>query len=173
VAENRGLTNVDADGVAWNETFEPWSFKEDSPAATPDVTQMTVVFWDNQFIDDFKVTWSYDVATNSYTRSYGDQPHLDLNTEKQISAKNVVILFMKESRANDGYDNNLHLLYANKGTGTAFVFQDGTVVEAKWRKKDRESRTVITDASGKELALNAGRTWLEIVPMKGQDSLEY
>ena len=35
---------------------------------------------------------------------------------------------MAESHANDGYEDNAHLLYDDKGTGKAVVFMDGKQV---------------------------------------------
>jgi hypothetical protein len=72
---------------------------------------------------------------------------------------------MKESRANDGYENNLHLLYTDIGTGKSIIFQDGKAVEGTWNKKDRKSRMIFKDGSGKEIKLNRGQIWIEIIPL--------
>jgi len=171
-AEKRGLTSVDEDGVAWNSTFVPWKFKEDSASANATATDINYMFWE-QFADSYLVDWKYDSATNRYLRNNGGQPHIDLNTEKQISAKTVILQVMKESRANDGYENNIHLLYANKGTGKAMVFQDGTVTEGTWKKADRTSRTVFYDKAGKEIALNKGQVWISTIPAQSESMIKY
>ena len=56
---------------------------------------------------------------------------------------------MRESNANDGYENNVHLLYGTKGSGKAIVFKDGKKITATWKKQSRTARTILTDQSGK------------------------
>jgi len=80
-------------------------------------------------------------------------------------AKTVILVFAKESRANDGYINNLHLLYKNKGSGQALVFQDGEVIKGTWNKKERQTRMIFEDSYGKEIKFNRGPIWIEILPI--------
>ena len=68
---------------------------------------------------------SHPEKTNSYKRTNGGTPHIDKNTGKQLEAKNIVVMFAKESPANDGYEGNVHLLYGTEGIGEMIVFQDG------------------------------------------------
>ena len=72
---------------------------------------------------------------------------------------------MRESRANDGYEGNLHLVYGTSGSGNAVVFQDGKEVKAKWSKKNRTGRLIITDSRGQEIKYNPGLTWFSILPL--------
>lgn len=160
--EERGLSNVDEDGNSWDEDFTYYEYKEDEPEGSrPQSQSISYVAWDGQ--DDYVVDWQYNRATNSYVRSNGGQPHIDLNTEQPISAKNVVVLFMRESRANDGYEGNLHMIYGTKGTGNALVFQDGKEIEAKWSKSNRTSRLILTDSRGQEIEYNPGLTWFSVL----------
>ena len=50
------------------------------------------------------------------------------------------------------------------GSGKAYVFQNGTVTESTWNKKDRGSQITFTDGSGKEVQLNRGQTWITAIP---------
>jgi len=63
-------------------------------------------------------------------------------------------------------DNNKHLLYQTTGKGKVIVFQDGEAIQGTWEKKDRESRTKFFDSQGKEIKLNRGPIWIEIVPAR-------
>lgn len=163
-AEDRGITNVDEDGNEWDEDFTYYEFKEDaSESSRPAAQTISYNPWDGY--GDYAVDWKYDKGSNSYLRSNGGQPHTDLNNEQQIKAKNIVILFMRESRANDGYEGNLHLLYGTKGRGEAVVFQDGKEIEARWAKANRTSRLIITDARGQEIKYNPGLTWFAVLPL--------
>lgn len=158
----RKLTNVDVDGVKWDEEFTSYEFKDDAPAsARPASQKISYNFWEGY--DDFRVDWTYDKVSNSYLRSNGGEPHTDLVTKKQLSAKNVIVLFMKESRANDGYEGNLHMLYGTKGTGKAKIFMDGKEIDGTWSKKNRQAHLFIKDNRGQDIELNRGKIWFSVV----------
>jgi len=162
--EERGLSNVDEDGNSWDEDFIPYEYKEDTAEGSRPASQsVSYNAWDGY--GDYLAAWSYNRSTNSYLRSSGGQPHKDLNNDQQISAKNIILLFMRESRANDGYEGNLHLLYGTTGSGNAVVFQDGKEIKAKWAKKNRTGRLIITDSRGQEIKYNPGLTWFSILPL--------
>ena len=61
-------------------------------------------------------------------------------------------------------DELKHLLYTTTGTGKTLVFQDGQVIKGTWTKTERQSRTIFKDSGGKEIKLNRGPIWIEIVP---------
>lgn len=163
-AKKRGLTTVDKQGTSWSKGFVPYTFKDDTPGAV-EANTIHIEFWEGY--KDYMVDWKYNKATNSYARVNGGAEHIDKNTNKQLVAKTIVVLYMEESSANDGYENNAHLLYENTGKGKAVVFMDGKQIKANWSKKDREGKTIITDASGKEIAFNRGKLWFEILPLDG------
>lgn len=158
----RNLTNEDEEGNKWDEEFTAYPFKDDAAAsARPAVQTVAFDFWEGY--SDFTVSWKYDKTTNSYLRSNGGKPHTDLNTKKQLSAKNLVVLFMRESRANDGYEGNLHMLYGTKGTGNAKVFLDGEEIDATWSKKNRTAHLFLKDKRGNDIELNRGPIWFHVV----------
>lgn len=160
--DKRGLSQKDKDGEMWDTTFVPYTFKDSDPLASRGSSQkINFEFWEGY--KDFAVEWNYDKAANTYLRKTGGVNHTDRNTKTTLAAKNVVILLMKESNANDGYENNLHMLYGNKGTGKAEIFMDGKEIKGTWSKKSRTARTQLFDAAGKPIQLNRGLTWFEIV----------
>lgn len=160
IGEKRGWTAKDEMGAGWDAKFVPWKFKEDGVGST--TAKIEAAFWDGQ--NDYKVTWNYDAACNCYKRKNGGNDHMDLNNNKQLSPKNIVIRFQKESRANDGYEGNVHLLYANKGQGKALIFQDGKVIKGTWSKTNRLAREKFLDEKGKEIEFNKGQIWLQTIP---------
>jgi hypothetical protein len=168
-ADKRKLTNVDEDGKSWDTDFSPWKFKKDEPASTPTATKITFDFWKNS--PDYTVEWDYDKATNSYKRMTGGKPHMDKNTNKQITAKNVIIAFAKESFANDGYDVGQRMLYKVTGTNDAIVFMDGKAIKGTWKKAKATDQMRFYDESGKEIALNGGVDFVEVVP--DDDTVSY
>ncbi len=161
-AKNRKITNVNSEGESWTKNFTPYTFKDDvALSARPAAQAISFDFWDEY--GAYGVSWVYNKANNTYLRSNGGKPHTDLVTKQQLQSKNVVILFMKESRANDGYEGNLHMLYGTKGTGNAKIFMDGTEIDGTWSKKNRTAHLSIKDKRGKDVEFNRGRIWFEIV----------
>ena len=158
----RKLTNEDVKGNKWNENFTSYGFKDDAAlTARPSTQTIPFNFWDGYA--EYSVAWVYDKSTNSYLRTNGEKIHLDLNTKKQLSVKNLVILFMRESRANDGYDNNLHMLYGTKGTGNAKIFIDGQEIDGTWSKKNRTAHLFLKDKRGQDIKFNKGQIWFSVV----------
>lgn len=161
-AKNRKITTEDEKGVRWDKNYTPYTFKEDEKIdARPASQSISYNFWDGY--GDYEVSWTYDKSTNTYLRNNGGKMHTDLNTKKQLSAKNVIVLFMKESRANDGYEGNLHMLYGTKGTGNAKIFMDGKEIDGTWSKKNRTAHLFLKDKRGKDIELNKGKIWFSVV----------
>lgn len=164
-AKDRKLTTLDEEGTRWDKSFVPYQFKDDTPAASPNATNIHVEMWEGY--KDYAIDWKYNKALNNYVRSNGGAVHMDKNTNKQLTAKTIVVLYMDESHADDGYENNAHLLYENIGKGKAVVFMDGKEIKANWSKKSRTGKTIITDTTGKEIQFNRGKLWFEILPLDG------
>jgi len=166
VGSDRSLTNVDKDGVSWDTHFVKYTFKDDTVSSQrPAAQTVHLEFWDGN--GPYAVDWFYDPTNNIYKRNNGGQPHIDLDTKQQLTTKNIVILFMQEENANDGYENNIHLLYHNKGTGKAAIFIDGKRTDGTWRKDSRTSRTLLYDASGNAIQFDRGVIWFTILPVNG------
>ena len=163
----RNLTNVDAEGVKWDASFESWKFEDDAALADRGtVSKVQLGFW-NSLANDFSVVWNYDKTKNIYYRTNGGVAHIDKNTNKQLDAKNVIIVFAKESPANDGYDGG-HILYQLTGTGDALVFQNGKAIKATWNKKDPETRMRWYDENDKEISIVRGKVFVEIQPIENK-----
>ncbi len=170
-ADKRGWTNLPPERLRkaasktaktpasfdWKDLYTPWKF-QDGSAGKGTVNRISFEFWTG--FKDYAVTWEYDQATNSYKRILAGEPHVDLNNDKQIMAKNVVVLLTDEKGP---IDDKKHLLYATEGTGDALIFQNGEAIKGKWAKKTRESQLTFTDAKGKELEFVRGLTWISIV----------
>lgn len=165
-AKSRKLTNVDEDGKQWDEKFVPYTFKEDAPLSQrPTKQNVGITFWEGYA--QYAVDWTFDRETNMYKRGHKGAAQIDNNTDEQLTAKAVVVLFMQESNANDGYENNAHLLYKTQGTGKAIVFMDGKRTDGTWRKESKTARTILLDNAGSPIQFNKGTLWFSIVPTTG------
>lgn len=158
VAAQRGWTDKDEEGVSWTESFTPWKFKEEAKEKGT-VAKIDMNWWSGY--KDYNATWDYDTATNEYKRSTGGQPHMDQEANVQLSAKNVVVQFSKETGP---VDTHKHMLYETVGSGDALIFMDGNVIEGSWSKKSRTARTIFMDGKGKEVTFNPGVIWIEVIP---------
>lgn len=165
VAQKAGFEAQDAEGVNWLDNFRPWRFKEEAKE-TGLVGKISFDFWEGY--KEYSVIWEYDQEKKEYKRSHGNGPHLDFNTNEQLTAKVIVIQKTKETGP---VDVHKHLLYQTTGSDELLVFQDGQVIKGKWVKKDKSSRTIFYDAQGREIDLNPGRIWIEIVPTRSK--IEY
>ncbi|OGK72749.1 hypothetical protein A2446_05450 [Candidatus Roizmanbacteria bacterium RIFOXYC2_FULL_38_9] len=160
----RELTNVDEDGVSWDKNFTSWKFQDDAKTQDRGTTKkIELGFW-NAFANAMSVTWNYDMQSNAYKRSNGGAVHVDKNNNKPVIAKNVIVVFAKESPANDGYDGG-HILYQLTGTGDALIFQNGGAIKGTWSKEDEETRMKFFDEKDKEVSVVRGQVFVEILPI--------
>ncbi len=107
----------------------------------------------------YNVEFSYEKEGNRYLRNMGGKKHVDEKSGKQIASKVVVALVMKKGFMPNGY----HTKYETTGSGKMFVFQDGAVMKGTWKKTARDKQFTFTDADGKAIELNPGKTWITIV----------
>lgn len=166
VAANREWTNMSPEmkvgkkvvpGTDWKDGYTPWEFTKEK--LTPGETKtISFEFWTG--FSQYGVKWEYDAATDSYKRTMAGEPHVDLNNNQQIMAKNVIVLMTKEKGP---IDELKHMLYTTTGTGNALIFRSGQVEKGSWSKKDRESQLVFTDRKGKSIAFNPGMVWISVV----------
>ena len=82
--------------------------------------QQILTFHSGKVWLDYDVNWKYDSANNKYLRSNGGNEHKDLENGEQLTAKNVVIVFVKEEGP---VDKEHHMLYTVTGKGEAVVFK--------------------------------------------------
>lgn len=168
IGAKKGWGVTDALGVRWDKNFVPWKLlkKDEAVSAGTAATKIDVNFWESQ--KNYTVQWNFDQTCNCYKRKNAGEDHTDLNNKKQLQPATVIVRFMKESRANDGYEGNAHLLYANKGpqapSGRALVFMNGKVIKGTWNKANRLGRETFKDESGKEISFVPGQIWLQTVP---------
>lgn len=165
VAEKMKWTNVDEKKVSWDKNFVSWKFKNEA-ANGATVNDIKFDFWKSQ--PSYSVQWKYDSATNSYKRFNGGESAMDHNTDEQLTAKNVLIQFVKETGP---IDEHQHMYYEVVGTGKIMVFNDGKVTMGTWSKASPFARTKFVDDSGKDIQFNPGQIWIELVPSGNQ--IEY
>lgn len=106
----------------------------------------------------FNVAYDYDSTSNSYNRKLAGVAHVD-REKGQLTPKVVIIMKTSISTAADGSHQNI----ATTGSGQAYIFQNGTVIEATWSKGSAKEQLLFKDADGKEVPLVRGQTWITTV----------
>lgn len=162
IAELNALEN--AKGFATSD-FTGFLRKAQQASKTPSPTTIDFAISSS----DYNVEYQYDAANNDYKRSEGGAAHMQVDqagTQTQIAPKVVVAMVMPNSLESDG----LHNQYGTVGSGTAYVFQDGTVTVGTWSKSANNAQITFADDSGKTLYLDDGYTWLTALGSKSDVS---
>jgi hypothetical protein len=119
---------------------------------------------------DYNVAWEYNPGGNDYLRYMGGAPHKDAVTGDQLTAKNVIVLFTDESPSYDPYTPGaIHM--RTEGTGKVIAYLDGSSITGTWSKADVGAPLKVLDSKGKEITLDKGNTWIEVVPTGNQVSV--
>jgi len=108
----------------------------------------------------YNTSYTYDATAKVYKRTMAGQPHFDEKSGKQISPSVVVALVMSSGIHPDGVHSN----YANVGSGKVLIFQNGVVQEGTWTKATDKAELSFKDATGTNIALNPGQTWITAIP---------
>jgi hypothetical protein len=147
-----------------------WTFKEPIDLADRPGRGSIVVPYSGD-----RITYTYDRASDRYLRGTSSETtQHDAATGEVIAPYDVVVLFMSTAAlANNPLDGNnlahhrLDIRYT--GTGRALVFRDGTLITARWSKKDDASPTRLLYASGPlkgtPVPLVRGQIAIQIVPI--------
>ncbi len=142
-------------------TFSVWKFKDEATSsARPTTQKLTLKFTGNP---SYIVTWNYDPEKNEYVRGNGGLPHLDSGTGEVITAKNVIVQFVKTTYL-EVTPGKMGRGMETTGMGEVRIFRDGVSISGSWKKPTSTSRTVFLDTSGNEIELNRGKIWVEVNP---------
>ncbi|MBO7338652.1 MAG: DUF3048 domain-containing protein [Lachnospiraceae bacterium] len=153
----------------YRETFEQaFQFANDKLATYPDAKDV-VKIWPGGKVQnaggygnfaDKNPHFEYDAEKHLYYRyQFGDVMTDAMNGQK-IGVTNVVLkLCHGEERMPDDarYD---FLAFGVHGTGKAYVFTNGKMIEGTWEKSSDPGADYLYDEEGNEIVLNQGKTWI-------------
>ena len=119
------------------------------------------------------VEWHYDPETGRYYRSSDGQPHYDANTEEQISAANVVLVYaghyltdIVESQWQDTIHWSVQITVWPEGD--AVILRDGVRYEGRWLRPSRDEMLSFQTYDGDIIYLKPGNTWFQLLPLPEQ-----
>ncbi len=110
-------------------------------------------------------TFTWDAAANGYRRSQNGTPTVDGDGSGPILAKNVIVMntdiwqtsVLEDSLGSKGLD------YRMTGGGAVAVFRDGLRMDGTWKRDGPLDMFTFWDASGKQLLLEPGQSWIHFI----------
>lgn len=139
-----------------------WPFADLSPAGGQKGATISIPYSNYS-----QVKYGYDSSRQLYNRWADGAKHLDALTGEQLTARNVVVLFVNhvETLIVEDSLGARSIQIQLWGTGRALLFRDGQIFEARWTRKDRFDPIRITDNAGHLLPFKPGNTWIELAPL--------
>lgn len=139
-----------------SEDLEGYLFHEEvTPVKGEDAADITI-----QFAGDNQTRFVYDEDSGTYLRFKDGAADLDENNSQQIAAQNILV---------QKADSSIYMAPLKKidhfGTGVGIYFSQGKQIPVTWSKDPNYSyaKTYFFTEDGKELVLNPGQTWIEVV----------
>ncbi|MFN0027741.1 MAG: DUF3048 domain-containing protein [Acidimicrobiales bacterium] len=101
---------------------------------------------------------SYSWNGSSWDRATGGRPTED-TTAGQVSPQNVIVMFTNYAASPaDAASPDARTV----GSGDAWIFTDGKVIEARWVRGTATAAIQYVDGDNKQIPLTPGQTWVEL-----------
>ncbi|MEE1009718.1 MAG: DUF3048 domain-containing protein [Agathobacter sp.] len=109
-----------------------------------------------------KPWFEYNDETGLYDRFEFGNEQIDGNTNTQISVKNIIIQNCSSSIMDDVGRLDFKLF----SSGTGKYISNGKCIDITWKRNSKDDVTHYYDKDKKEIVLNQGKTWIELVEDK-------
>lgn len=100
--------------------------------------------------------FTYNPEDRLYYRSQYGKEQIDEYNDEQVAVTNVVFKVC-HGEVRDAKD---YLAFQVHGSGTAYVFTNGKVIEGTWKRDGDYKPNIFYDKDGNEIVFNQGRTWI-------------
>jgi len=161
LVENKWPKNTD--GTSYAPSSHTFNFSN-SPSRGQDSAIAVYIPYDTS---DHFPHYTFNASTRQYERWYNGKEQFDGRAKladgsnKRIVASNVIVQFCKLEYMNR--NAQMPIVYTT-GSGVMDAFIDGRHIRGKWVRNALADRTVFLDASGSEITLLPGKTFIQIVP---------
>ncbi len=122
--------------------------------------------------------WRYDSQAGQYARWSDGQPHTDANTNKQVTAADVVVLYSwhqfdytiveSEFQGSKSYSVEIQLWTL----GPALVCRDGQCIRGLWNRWNKADMLTFWTEDHQPIYLKPGNTWFEVVNLPAATELQ-
>jgi hypothetical protein len=155
LADSRGFPNLPPLGPIWE--FGPLVGVEPASTATMSFSAGTTVHW------------AWDAEAGLWLRSVGTQPTMVFDQQReqtQLGFPVLIALQVVQYTASPPPGQSGSSLPASRtvGSGRAFIFVDGMVVEGTWERATEEEWFRLVDSDGATLPIPPGKAWVSLVP---------
>lgn len=114
------------------------------------------------YSDYMTTSYTYDSENKVYKRYANSKEHTDAVTKEQYTAKNIIIMKVKNYRVDSYGRQNLD----TTGKGEGYFITNGYARKITWEKEKRSSKTVYKYLDGTEIVLNDGNTFIQVEPIE-------
>ena len=103
------------------------------------------------------IRFEYNEEDHQYYRYQYGAAQVDADNDQQLAVTNVVFKVCTGQVRGDEGD---YLLFGVHGTGKAYVFTNGKVIEGTWKRDSDYAANMFYDQNGNEIVFNQGKTWI-------------
>jgi len=118
------------------------------------------------------VEWRYDAENGRYWRWADGEPSRDKNTDTQVSAANVIIVYaihQIDMSICEFQQGDRCLAFSTEiqiwGQGRGTIVRDGQAYDVTWKRERRSDMLTFYNAAGDAVPLQIGNSWFQIVPL--------
>ena len=144
----------------------PFAFeKPGSPRVLAGGSCQSVDF-DFSGVSSYSHTFNYDAQDGLYYKRIGGEP-MRQDGGEQMAVTNVILLYCGVRNIGDASGH----MEMDLSSGTGVYISNGTYEEIRWEKGSAAAPLELRDASGKTLVLNAGKSYIGLVPTSEKSSV--
>ncbi len=114
------------------------------------------------YSDYMTTSYTYDLENKVYKRFANNKEHTDAVTREQYTAKNIIIMKVKNYSVDSYGRQNLDTI----GKGEGYFITNGYARKITWEKSTRSSKTIYKYLDGTEIVLNDGNTFIQVQPIE-------
>jgi hypothetical protein len=159
---------AESEGFAQRPHLRGFAFHPDLPAGdTGSVNEIDLRYRAT------RVRWVYDADQQKYLRYADGLPHFDANTQQQVTADNVVIMYSEhveteiiESQWQGNISWSLQIQMWDQQP--VILFRNGKRYDGYWTRTVREDLISLRTMDGELLYLKPGQTWFQVVRLQEQ-----
>ena len=116
-------------------------------------------------------SYEYDKENKVYKRFMSGKANVDLQTNEQYTAKNIIVYKVKNYTLSDGENKGRQEL-SNVGNGSGYYISCGYAVPITWEKTSHSGQTIYKYQNGEEITVNDGNTFIQIMPIDSVITIE-
>jgi hypothetical protein len=112
---------------------------------------------------NYLVGWMYDKEKQRYVRKQNDKIIND-EAGSTVFADTVIVQVVESEVIDDEGRKKVTTI----GKGDARVLRNGKMIRGFWQKDSRTNRTRFYDLAGREIPLQPGKIWIQVIPANTQ-----